>query len=364
MTDMARTIHEASIKQWGAAASVQLVGLHPALVATLDRLARFARSDGHVLVTGETGTGKELAARGLYLLSRRNGRPFLRVNCAQYQEGQVIASELFGHKKGSFTGAVLDHDGIFQAADGGVVFLDEIGELSLSTQAMLLRTLSEGEVVPVGGSHARRIDVRVVAATNQDLRARVQAGLFRADLYYRLHYLHLQLPPLRMRGDDWELILAHQLESLGREQPAAKRFSDEAMTLLRHHDWPGNVREVRALADTGFCLSEGPLIEPQHFIEALESAARLQQLEKVPLEDALAVRYDTLVKGKASFWDAVYQPYMDRELARADVRVIISRGLTASRGSYKRLLALFGIADHDYLRFMDFLRHHRLKPDR
>ena len=259
---------------------------------------------------------------------------------------------------------MLDHDGIFQAADGGVVFLDEIGELSLPTQAMLLRTLSEGEVVPVGGSHSRRIDIRVVAATNHDLKARVQAGLFRADLYYRLHYLHLQLPPLRMRGDDWELILAHHLESLGRQEPSAKRFSDEALTLLRHYNWPGNVREARALVDTGFCLSEGPLIEPQHFIEALESAARLQQLERVPLEDPVTRRYESLVEGGGSFWDVVYQPYMDRELARADVRVIVSRGLAASRGSYKRLLALFGIAGPDYLRFMDFLRHHRLKPER
>ncbi|PYR70364.1 MAG: hypothetical protein DMF88_03050 [Acidobacteria bacterium] len=363
MTEVARTIHELSLQRWGPASPVQVIGRHDGLVDMLNRLVQFARSDSPVLVTGETGTGKELVARALYLLADRNRKPFAKMNCAQYQEGQVIASELFGHRKGSFTGAVADHEGVFLAADGGVVFLDEIGELSLQVQAMLLRVLSEGEVVPVGGTQARRVDVRVVTATNQDLRARVASGGFRADLYYRLRYLHVQVPPLRMRGDDWELILSHHVERLAEKRATVKRFSDEALTLLRRYDWPGNVREVKALADTGFCLSQGTLIEPGHFIEALESAARLHQFHNVPLTDIVTRKYESLVNKEGSFWDLVYQPYMDRDLTRADVQAIVERGLTSVRGSYKRLLARFGVAPEDYLRFMDFLRHHRLKPD-
>lgn len=363
MVEMARTIHDLSLQRWGPAGPVQVIGHDPALSATLERVARFARTNSPVLITGETGTGKELVARAVYLLSARNGKPFVQVNCAQYQEGQIVASELFGHRKGSFTGAVTDHDGLFQSATGGVLFLDEIGELSLPAQAMLLRALSEGEVVPVGGSHARRVDVRVIAATNQELPAQVEAGRFRADLYYRLRYLHLHMPALRMRGDDWELILAHHVDALAEEGAAGKRFSEEALDLLRRYDWPGNVREVKALADTGFCMSDGAVIEPRHFVEALESAARVRQLDKMPLTDLVTRKYDALVSQEGSFWTLVYQPYMDRELARADVRAIVARGLTRTRGSYKRALKLFGLADEEYLRFMDFLRHHRLKPD-
>jgi transcriptional regulator with GAF, ATPase, and Fis domain len=365
MTEVARTIHDLSLQRWGPAASVRVIGRHDSLVDMLNRLVRFARADSPVLITGETGTGKELVARAVYLLADRSRKAFAKMNCAQYQEGQIIASELFGHRKGSFTGAVADHEGVFQAADGGVVFLDEIGELSLQVQAMLLRVLSEGEVVPVGGTQARRVDVRVVAATNQDLRARVQNGAFRPDLYYRLRYLHVEVPPLRVRGDDWQLILSHHVDGLAQKRAIVKRFSDEALALLRNYDWPGNVREVKALADTGFSLSDGTLIEPRHFIEALESAARVHQFQNVPLAEADVVtrKYTSLVKQEGSFWDLVYQPYMDRELTRADVRAIVTRGLTSVRGSYKRLLTRFGVAPEDYLRFMDFLRHHRLKPD-
>lgn len=301
MTELALTIHDLSLQRWGRSAPVQVIGRHLALATTLDRLGRFARSDTPVLATGETGTGKELIARAIYLLSTRNGKPFVKVNCAQYQEGQIIASELFGHKRGSFTGAVADHDGVFQAADSGVIFLDEIGELTLQVQAMLLRALSEGEVVPVGGSQVRRVNVRLIAATNQDLAARVQCGQFRADLYYRLRYLHLQIPPLRMRGDDWELILEHHVEGLVEGGAPPKRFSEEALGVVRHHDWPGNVREVKAMADTSFCLCDSAEIEPRHFIEALEDAARCQQLQKMPLTDTVTQKYQSVVNGEGSF---------------------------------------------------------------
>src|SRR5687767_4572830 len=162
---LARLVAGRAVDRWQGEQSATIVGRHATVAAALDRAARFARCDSPVLITGETGTGKELFARAVYLLSARIKGPLVTVNCAQYQEGQIIASELFGHKRGSFTGAAADHRGIFESTQEGVVFLDEVGELSASAQAMLLRLLSEGEIVPVGESRARRVNVRTVMAT-------------------------------------------------------------------------------------------------------------------------------------------------------------------------------------------------------
>ncbi|HEX2187654.1 MAG TPA: sigma-54 factor interaction domain-containing protein, partial [Longimicrobiaceae bacterium] len=198
-SDLARHLRLLSAEQWGERNGVALIGRHARLLEAQEKALFFAQAEAPVLVTGETGTGKELFARAVYLLGSRRGAPFVSVNCAQFGESQLVASELFGHRRGSFTGAVADHRGVFEEADGGVVFLDEVGELSSSAQAMLLRVLGEGEVVRVGESRARRVDVRVVAATNRDLREMVADGRFREDLYYRLRFLHLHVPPLRER---------------------------------------------------------------------------------------------------------------------------------------------------------------------
>ncbi len=359
----AERLYELSVQRWGNARPTVLVGRDRSFVTALDRLTRMADSNGPVLVTGETGTGKELFARALYLLACRSHAPFLSINCAQYLEGQVIASELFGHRKGSFTGAVVDHRGIFETANGGVVLLDEIGELSLPAQAMLLRTISEGEIVPVGDTHARSVHVRIVAATNRDLRRLAEQGRFRMDLYHRLNYLHLHVPPLRERGDDWTHILDYYLCDMSRTRAQPKRFSSNALTMLKRYPWPGNVREVQAMVDTGFHLSEGDVIEPGDIGEFLENAARARELDRLPLSDRATDAYERMADEHGSFWEEVYGPYMSRELSRAEVRDIVAQGLEATRGSYKKLLGPFGIAASDYLRFMDFLRHHRLKPD-
>ncbi len=361
-TELAATIYSRSRERWADVPLPPLVGKHPAYAAVLERLKRFAASDGPVLITGETGTGKELFARGLYLLSNRNGRPFLRVNCAQYQDGQLMASELFGHRRGSFTGAVCDHIGLFEAAHTGVAFLDEVTELSQPAQAMLLRVLSEGEIVPVGETASRSVNVRVVAASTADVDSMVHSGRFRMDLYYRLRGMQLRIPPVRERGRDWELIGDYYLHRLSLSCQESKRFSPESMDVLGRYGWPGNVRELKALVDSGFHLSEGQLIEPCHFLESLEEAARLGQLAKFPALDVEPQCYEQMVRGEGSFWHLVYEPFLDRELSRSQVRSVIERGLAASGGSYKRLLPLFGMAIADYPRFMDFLRHHRLKP--
>lgn len=360
--ELARRIGALSSERWGDQNHTLLIGRHRKLVEALEKLGRLAASDSPVLITGETGTGKELFARALYLLSGRKRGPFLSINCGRYPEAQLVASELFGHKRGSFTGAVSDHRGIFEEADGGVVFLDEIGELCPPAQAMLLRLLSEGDIRPVGSSHARRVNVRVVAATNRDLRGMIAAGTFHADLYYRLRYLQLRVPPVRERGDDWELIANYHLKRLGTSRSTMKRFSADALTLLGGYSWPGNVRELVSVVDTGFHLSDGPVIEPAHFTEQLEDVAREEQLQRIPLHRDPTDIISRMTAGGESFWEVVYRPFMDRELSRREVREIIEQGLYRTRGSYKKLLGVFGVAETDYLRFMDFLRHQRLKP--
>jgi DNA-binding NtrC family response regulator len=356
-------IRERSEKCWGATAPTVMVGRDPSFTTVIDRVARFADSESPVLVTGETGTGKELFARALYLLSSRFGRPFFSVNCAQYHEGHLAASELFGHKKGSFTGANADHTGLFEAANEGMVFLDEVTELSLHAQAMLLRALSENEIVPVGETRARRVRVRVVAATSSDVPGLLQKGQFRPDLFYRLRGLHLQVPPVRERGRDWELIRDHYLDRLGEGRSSGKRFSAASIEILSRYRWPGNVREIKSVVETGFHLSDGEVIEPMHFMDSLEEAARVDQMRRVPICDVEGECYERMAQLQVSFWDAVHRPFMDRELSRSQVKGIVSRGLAATHGSYKKLLGLFGLAEDEYLRFMDFLRHHRLKPD-
>jgi two-component system response regulator HupR/HoxA len=353
-----------STERWGERQRTTIIGRHASVDAVLEQATRFARSESPVLITGETGTGKELFARALYLLSPRRSREFLSVNCAQYRDSQLISSELFGHRRGSFTGAVNNHEGIFETAEGGVVFLDEIGELSAQAQALLLRLFSEGEILPVGANRSRRVNVRTVMATNRNLKEMVDAGTFRADLYYRIRQLTLRIPPVRERGNDWRLIVEHYVEEAaavaGAEQ---KQFSPQALQVLGQHDWPGNVRELRAVAESSFHLSDGLVIGPESFAASLESVARLRQMSSVPL---LGAQPETvlgrLLAGEGTFWERVHEPFLERDLNRDQVREIVAGGLSRSGGSYKRLLALFGIAHEDYLKFMDFLRHHRLKP--
>ena len=360
---LAQEIDRRAAERWGGKKPTVIVGRHERLVAALERMERFAESDSPALITGETGTGKELFARALYLLGTRRHRQFLSVNCAQYHDGQLVASELFGHRRGSFTGAVADHRGVFEEADGGVVFLDEVGELSLPVQAMLLRVLGEGEVVPVGSTQARQVDVRVIAATSRDLKPMVEAGRFRPDLYYRLRYLHIHVPPVRERGDDWELIADYYLARLCAQRASRKALSAEARGLLRTYHWPGNVREVKSIVDSGYHLSCADVIRPCDFAEQLEVASREAQLGKLTTDRAVGLSVARMVEEGESFWDVVHAPYMNRELSRAEAREVILQGLTRTRGSYKKLVPLFGMPETDYLKFMDFLRHHRLKPE-
>ena len=360
-SEVAEDIRRRSITQWGAQKATNLVGLHESLQVALQRAVRFAPSESPVLITGETGTGKELFARALFLMSNRVNKPMLCVNCAQYISDQLLASELFGHVRGSFTGAVSDHPGVFQAADGGVVFLDEIGDLAMPAQAMLLRTLSEGEIVPVGSTRPRKVNVRVFAATSRDLQRLMHEGRFRSDLYYRLRQLRIHVPPLRERGDDWQVIAQHFLDDLAQQTSTRKVFAKDTVARLRLHGWPGNVREVRSCVETGFHASESAEITPSDLCEALEQEAREHQFGRIPFE--ASEFYARMSNGEENFWKAVHDPYMDRELNREQVRMIVDDGLMRAGGSYKRLFEIFGVDEGEYLKLMDFLRHHRLKPE-
>lgn len=366
LTPLASRIAALSEAAWGRASVVRMIGASPALAAAQTRLDRFARVDRPVLITGESGVGKELFARACYLLSPRNGQAFLSVNCAQFVDENLLISELFGHKKGSFTGAGADRKGLFEEADGGVLFLDEVGELTPRAQAALLRAIGVGEIVRLGESTARRVHVRVVAATNRDLRAMVADGTFREDLYYRLAPLRLHVPALRERGDDWRMIAQAYLAQLCRQSGEDRRLGDSAVGALTGYPWPGNVREVRGLLDTAFCLCLGNAIEAADVEPELRPMT--DELDDYTL--ALAAGgtggdpYAQMSRGQGSFWSVVRDPYLDREMNRDEVRQIVERGLSEAGGSYKRALRTFGLPEGEYLKFMDFLRHHRLKPER
>lgn len=365
LTPFAGRVTALSEAEWGRESIVRMVGVSPALAEAQTRLERFARVDRPVLITGESGVGKELFARAAYLLSPRNGHTFLSVNCAQFVDENLLVSELFGHKKGAFTGASADRKGLFEEADGGVLFLDEVGELTPSAQAALLRAIGVGEVVRLGESLTRHVDVRVVAATNRDLRAMVTDGSFREDLYYRLAPLRLHVPPLRERGDDWRLIAEAYLAGLCRQSGEVKRLGESAVRALAAYPWPGNVREIYGLLDTAFCLCAGETIEAADVESELRlSSAELAESELAQAAGGRADLYAQMVRGEACFWSAVRDPYLDRSLNRDEVKSIVERGLAQTGGSYKMALRAFGLAESEYLKFMDFLRHHRLKPER
>jgi two-component system nitrogen regulation response regulator NtrX len=237
----------------------EIVGRSYAIRSVIDKIEKVAATPARVLITGENGTGKELVARAVHSQSTRKDGPFIEVNCAAIP-GELIESELFGHMKGSFTGAVADRPGKFEQADGGTLFLDEVGDMSLGAQAKVLRVLQDGVVTRVGGSKPVSVDVRVLAATNKNLEAEIAEGRFREDLYYRLNVVPIHVPPLRERREDIPSLVAHFIEVLTkREGVAFKAIAPEATKLLQELDWPGNVRELRNTIERLLILS-GPRI--------------------------------------------------------------------------------------------------------
>ena len=252
----------------------ELIGQSPAMQPVYRMVEAVSENKSTVLVSGASGTGKELVARTIHQRGALRDHPFIAINCAGLSE-TLLDSQLFGHRKGAFTGALADHDGVFRAAEGGTLFLDEVSEVPLALQAKFLRAIQEREVTPIGASLPVPIDVRLIAATNRDLEAEVHAGRFRLDLFYRLNVVHIPLPPLRERQDDIAHLVEHFVQHYGRQYGVApKRMTPEALERLTHHTWPGNVRELQNAIERAFALSNADTIAVTDLPAAITDAAR------------------------------------------------------------------------------------------
>jgi two-component system nitrogen regulation response regulator NtrX len=310
---------------------VELRRTHPARDIR-DTISRVAPTEARLLITGENGSGKELVARALHEQSRRAGAAFVEVNCAAIPE-ELIESELFGHVKGSFTGAIANRTGKFEQADGGTLFLDEIGDMSLAAQAKVLRVLQEGKLEKVGGNDTRVVDVRVIAATNKDLLSEARANRFREDLYYRLNVVPIRVPPLRERREDIPLLVNYFVERISSglgQRP--KVVSVAAVAKLVHHPWPGNVRELRNLVERMLILTRGDRIEP----------------EDVPLDPpgATGAPDDVFLHATfQSFKDEVERLYLVRKLAENDGNISkTARALEMQRSNLYKKIEKYGLA--------------------
>ena len=340
------------------ASPTEIVGVSAAIDGVRDFARRVARTDAKILITGETGVGKEIVARYIHEHSPRASRAFVPVNCAGLSE-TLLESELFGHVRGSFTGAYRDKVGRLQLADRGSVLLDELGEMSLRMQAMLLRFLENGEIHAVGDDTASAtIDTRVIAATNRDLPALVASGQFREDLLYRLKVVHIQVVPLRERREDIRPLVAHLTARLGRQV----RFTDEAMRALQAHDWPGNVRELRNVLELAIWLSDSDELGLEQLPPELHALAG-RTPSTVPSRGSVDAIFAGLSSGQITFWETVYPQFIRRDLTRSDVRELVRSGLASTRGNYRALLSLFGVPASDYKRFLNFLAAHGCAPD-
>ncbi|WP_186017976.1 sigma-54 interaction domain-containing protein [Burkholderia gladioli] len=252
----------------------RLAGESPAITALLGRIRVAARSQASVLVVGETGSGKDVVARLLHALGPRAAMPFVAVNCGAIPH-DIAESQLFGHEKGSFTGAVTQHIGYFETARGGTLFLDEVADMPLELQVKLLRVLETGTILRVGGSEAIPVDVRIVAATHRDPAQAVRTGRFREDLFYRLAIVPLHVPPLRQRDSDAETLAQALVEQLNARHGTSKRLSAQALKVLHTHSWPGNVRELRNVVERGFILADQQIeLHPATRVPAAASSVR------------------------------------------------------------------------------------------
>ncbi len=312
-----------------AAPATPLLSEDPAMKSVLETVAAVAPSDSRVLILGETGTGKQLVAQAVHDASPRRAAPFVEVNCAAIPEN-LLESELFGHERGAFTGATERRTGRFEEADDGTLFLDEIGEMSFSVQSKLLRVLQDGRFSRVGGSAVLRSRARVIAATNRDLQQEVEAGRFRADLFYRLHVITLTLPPLRRRPGDVPLLAGHFLRRFRGSRTPALSLTPEALRRLHHYAWPGNVRELEHLMERFAVLHPGPLIDVADLPERI-----VRETAGLPADNP-----DVLLQG-------------DYAAARAAFELAYLRStLKAARGNMAAAARLAGLDRSHYFRLV------------
>ena len=343
--------------------SDNMIGTSTAIIGIRSEVECAARSDAKVLLTGESGVGKDIAARVIHQQSARSQQPFVTINCVSVPD-TLLEPELFGHVRGSFTGAYRDRIGLLEAANGGTVFLDEVCEMSPRMQALLLRFLESGEIQRVGSDRAQcRVDARVLAATNRDPLELVASKIFREDLYYRLNVIEIRIPPLRARREDIPLLFEHFLRRCAAAYAmAVPAIAPDVMKALVDFDWPGNIRQLKNVAERLIARgTQRPFITiadlpPEVTGDRRAATAHLMAArpERVPIE----AMFDRMVQDRESFWSAVYPAFMTRDLTRADLRFIVGRGLQETAGSYKMLVELLNMKPTDYKRFLNFLRKH------
>lgn len=311
-----------------------IVGTSPPMRELFRMLDRIKSSNATVLITGDNGTGKELVARGIHTTSNRGSKRFVATNCSAFNDN-LLESELFGHRRGAFTGAVSDKPGLFQVADTGTFFLDEVGDMSPALQVKLLRVLQEGVFLPVGATEHRKVDVRIIAATNRDLQKMVREGTFREDLYYRLHVVALRVPPLRERADDIPLLVEHFLRRLAERDGRVKALSQACLERLMAHRWPGNVRELENEIERLWVLSgEDELIGGEHLSPAIgrgsDAAGRAPETSESP---GIVIAGQTLPEAVES---------LERQM--------IAEGLRQSKGNKTRAAEALGISRRNLIR--------------
>ena len=352
---------------------ISLLGESPAMVALRREIHEAARTNAKVLILGETGVGKEVASQLIHRHSVRQGRAFVALNCSGIPE-TLLESELFGHTRGSFTGAYRDKPGLERQAEGGTLFLDELGEMSLRMQAVLLRFTETGEVQPVGADRpAGRSDVRLITATNRDLRAQIADGKFREDLYYRLNVIQLRIPPVRERASDIPLLLQHFLEQASdAHRLPCPHLSADAEAALQAYPWPGNVRELKNITerlvvrDVRRPITRDDL--PVEFrstgreIGAVEIASGSSPRSKDALlannRSSIAEALWRRLQDGDNFW-SVAEMFKAHDITRADLRMLIHLGLHHTRGNYRALISVFNLPANDYKRFQAFLFQHK-----
>jgi DNA-binding NtrC family response regulator len=350
MTTMRRTADEQPL----------LVGTSAAMSDLRSEVERIARSDAKVLVTGESGAGKEVVARAIHMTGPREHHEFVAVNCAGLPE-TLLESELFGHVKGSFTGAYRDKPGKLEIANKGTVFLDEVGEMTLRMQGLLLRFLETGELQKVGADRsAAAMDVRVIAATNRNLRQLIEQGHFREDLYYRLNVIHLHVPALRERRGDIPALVDHLYGRLTARRPGARiTFAPDALLAMTEYPWPGNVRELENVIERLLVTATGSVITAADLPAEIRSHSHVSVRPKRERRRTVADDlFRKLTEERESFWTAVYPLYMEREMTRTHMRDLVRKGLAEARGNYKIVARLFNMEQRDYKRFLNFLRKH------
>ena len=341
-----------------------LIGTSTAARHLQQEISDAARSDAKVLLTGESGVGKEVVATLIHQQSRRRNVKLVALNCAAVPDS-LLESELFGHVRGSFTGAYRDKPGLLELANSGTIFLDEIGETSLRMQALMLRFLENGEIWRIGADRLQtRSDVRVIAATNRDLADRIAQREFRADLYYRLNVLHIKIPPLRERREDIPLFLDHFFRAYAeRHVTPAPELTPAARAALVAYDWPGNVRELKNVIERLVVRQRtGPIDDvdlPSEVVGASPRRPAVAAGAAAPVRSRADELYERMVVQGESFWSAVHPLFTARDMTRDDMRAIISRGLTQTRGSYRLVLQLFNMPAEDYKAFLNFLRKHQ-----